>query len=46
VQVFGRECHYDEMLAWFPQDCQTWGGQAALADPDTVKEILRGLETS
>jgi serine/threonine protein kinase len=34
----------DEMLTALPQECQTWGGQAALADREMVKEILRELD--
>jgi hypothetical protein len=34
----------DQVLAEFPQECQTWGGRAALADKDIVEEILRELE--
>ncbi len=34
----------DQMLTAFPQECQTWGGRAALADAETVKAILRELE--
>ena len=35
----------DQLLAEFPQECQTWGGRAALADREIVKEIFRELET-
>jgi serine/threonine protein kinase len=34
----------EEMLTVFTQECQTWGGRAALADRKKVKAILRELE--
>jgi hypothetical protein len=34
----------DQLLAAFPQECQTWGGRAALADTEIVKEMLRELD--
>jgi serine/threonine protein kinase len=42
-----RDCvaKIDQMLTMFPQECQTWGGRAALADRETVKVILRELKT-
>jgi serine/threonine protein kinase len=35
----------DQLLAEFPQECQTWGGRAVLTDRDMVQAILRELET-
>jgi hypothetical protein len=35
----------DQLLTAFPKECQTWGGRAALAHRETVKEILRELKT-
>jgi hypothetical protein len=34
-----------QLLDEFPQECQTWGGRAALADREMVEAILRDLET-
>ncbi len=33
----------DEMLTTFPQECQAWGGRAALEDWATLKAIFREL---
>ncbi len=34
----------EELLAEFPQECQTWGGRAALADAEVLKKIIEELE--
>jgi serine/threonine protein kinase len=34
----------EQLLSEFPQECQTWGGGAALADRAVVELILRELE--
>ena len=33
----------EELLTEFPEECQTWGGRAALADGESLQEIIRNL---
>jgi hypothetical protein len=39
-----RQTRIEALLGEFPQECQTWGGRAALADREMVQAILRDLE--
>jgi serine/threonine protein kinase len=39
-----RTARIDSLLAEFPQECQVWGGRAALTGRAMVQEILRDLE--
>jgi hypothetical protein len=39
------EAKSEELLAEFPQECQTWRGRAALADQEILQGVLRELET-
>ena len=34
----------DQLLTSLPQECETWGGRAALSDYQTVEAILREVD--